>query len=258
MNKRKLLTLALTLCMVAILAIGGTLAYFSDTDAQTNVFTTGNVAIDLYEDFGDNDGLEELIPATGSAQNGTLKNGIEKEVYVKNTGSEDAYVRVHIAIPQILDDGDPNFDASKNVLHFNYADESIGEGKWDWSKAYDDGKYVGDWNFYTTQVGDIWYNVYVVTYTGKLSTGYATVDAMKQVYLDSMTSNEDITAIKQVLGDEWKIAVVAEGTQAEGFTNAYEALNTAFGVPGVDYNVDFTNQIAEGDTFVEAMSVQGK
>ena len=257
--KKKFLSLTLAIGLMATAAIGGTLAYFTDTDAQTNVFTTGNVAIDLYEDFGDNkDGIEELIPATGSAQNGTLKNGIEKEVYVKNTGSEDAYVRVHIAIPQILDDGADTFNAAANVLHFNYAQESIGEGKWDWSKAYDDGKYVGDWNYYTTQIAGIWYNVYVVTHTGKLSSGYATVDAIHQVYLDSQTTNEDITAIKQVLGDQWKICVVAEGTQAEGFANAYEALNTAFGVPGTDYVIDFTNQSVENETWVDTASSQNK
>lgn len=256
--KKKILSLCLVVALAAIAIISGTLAYFTDTDAQVNTFTTGNVAIDLWEDFGDNDGLEELIPAVGSAQDGTLKNGIEKEVYVKNTGSEDAYVRVHIAIPQILDDGADTFDASANVLHFNYAKESIGEGKWDWSKTADDNKYTDNWNYYTTQINGVWYNVYVVTYTGKLSAGYATVDAISQVYLDSKTSNEDITAIKQILGNEWKIAVVAEGTQAEGFTNAYEALNTAFGVPGVDYTVDFTHPIAENDTWVDTMSTQGK
>ncbi|MBQ2887842.1 MAG: hypothetical protein IJE29_02825 [Firmicutes bacterium] len=256
--KKKFLSLALAVGLLATAAIGGTLAYFTDTDAQTNTFTTGNVAIDLWEDFGDNDGLEKLLPATGSAQDGTLKNGIEKEVYVKNTGSEDAYVRVHIAIPQILDDGADTFNAAANVLHFNYAEESVGEGKWDWSKAADDNKYVGDWNYYTTQIGDIWYNVYVVTHTGKLSEGYATVDAISQVYLDAQTTNEDITAIKQVLGDEWKIAVVAEGTQAEGFDNAYDALNTAFGVPGEDYTVDFSNQIAENETWLDTVSSQNK
>ena len=35
MSKRKILSLALTLCMVAILAVGGTLAYFQDTDTKT-------------------------------------------------------------------------------------------------------------------------------------------------------------------------------------------------------------------------------
>ena len=230
--KKKILTLCLVVALAATAVIGGTLAYFSDTDAQKNTFTTGNVAIDLWEDFGDNDenGIEELIPATGSAQKGTLKNGIEKEVYVDNTGSEDAYVRVHIAIPSILDDGADTFDAGKNVLHFNYTPESVADGKWNWSNSIN-GTTGSDWNYYTTTIGNVSYNVYVVTYETKLAKSESTVDAMKQVYLDSKVTNEDITEIKETLGDDWYIYVAAEGTQAEGFNDAYEALNTAFGNP---------------------------
>jgi predicted ribosomally synthesized peptide with SipW-like signal peptide len=230
--KKKILTICLVVALAATAVIGGTLAYFSDTDAQKNTFTTGNVAIDLWEDFGGNDaqGIEELIPATGSAQAGTLKNGIEKEVYVDNTGSEDAYVRVHIAIPSILDDAQPNFDASKNVLHFNYDEETVADGKWNWSNSVD-GTTGSNWNFYTTTIGNVSYNVYVVTYETALKKGEATVDAMSQVYLDSKTTNEDITKIKNTLGDDWYIYVAAEGTQAEGFKDAYEALNAAFGNP---------------------------
>lgn len=246
--KKRIISVALCLCLLAVAAMG-TIAYFTDTDSAQNVFTTGNVAIDLYEDFGSNSGTEKLLPATGSAQNDTLKNGIEKEVYVKNTGSEEAYVRVHIAIPEILDNGDPTFDASANVLHFNYEPETIGEGKWDWSKSATDNKYQGDWNFYKTPIGGKTYNVYVVTYTSALQKNVATVDAMDQVYLDSKVTNEDITRIKNVLGDQWSIYVVAEGAQKEGFENAYDALNTAFGIPGT-YTVKW-DAVAEGDKFVE-------
>ena len=230
--KKKILTLCLVVALAATAVIGGTLAYFSDTDAQKNTFTTGNVAIDLWEDFGDNDdtGIEELIPATGSAQAGTLKNGIEKEVYVDNTGSEDAYVRVHIAIPSILDDGAETFDAGKNVLHFNYSPESVADGKWNWSDSVN-GTTGSNWNYYTTTIGGVSYTVYVVTYETKLEKGDSTVDAMEQVYLDSKVTNEDITKIKETLGENWYIYVAAEGTQAEGFADAYEALNTAFGNP---------------------------
>lgn len=248
MNKRKIVLLAVALVMVAILGMGSTLAYFMDTDVQVNTFTVGNVAIDLYEDFGDNDGIEHLVPATGSAQDGTLKNGIEKEVYVKNTGSEDAYVRVHIAIPTLLDNGRPDFDASSNVLHFNYATDSIGENLWDWSTTTG-APYEGSWNYYETTINEIAYNVYVVTYGDILSKDEATCDAMSQVYLDSRTTNEDITKLKDELGDKWMIYVVAEGAQADGFTDAYDALNTSFGVPGADYEADFT-KVAENSTWV--------
>ena len=243
---RKTLSMMLIIALTFVTAVGMTMAYFMDEDAQVNTFTTGNVAIDLWEDFGDNDaqGIEELLPSVGSAQDGTLQNGIEKEVYVKNTGSEDAYVRVHIAIPNVLDDGATTFDASANVLHFNFEQDSIGEGKWDWSKTTG-AEYSGDWNYYETTIGGITYNVYVVTYESILEANEETVDAIHQVYLDKRVTNEDITKIKtgkdaegnvvcEALGEEWKIYVVAEGTQAAGFSNAYEALNESFGTPGTE------------------------
>ncbi|WP_072683737.1 MULTISPECIES: TasA family protein [unclassified Holdemania] len=230
--KKKILSLCLVVALAATAVIGGTLAYFSDTDAQKNTFTTGKVAIDLWEDFGDNDaqGIEELIPATGSAQAGTLKNGIEKEVYVDNIGTEDAYVRVHIAVPAILDDGDPSFNAAANTLHWNF--QNYGNKSWNWTATANAAGYdAKDWNFYTITIDDIKYNVYVATYETILKNGETTPNAIHQVYLDSKTTNENIEGIKNVLGDNWYIYVAAEGTQAAGFNNAYEALNTAFGDP---------------------------
>ena len=229
---KKIATFSLVAALAATTIIGGTMAYFTDTDKKDNVFTSGKVDITLVEKFEEN---SKLIPATGSAQKGTLKNGITKEVSVVNDiGSENAYVRVHIAIPKILDDGNPNFDASNNVLHFNYSKDSIGVGKWDWSKTAG-APYEGEWNYYEATIDEKVYNVYVVTYEKALAAEEVTELAMHQVYLDSSVTNKDVEEINKVLGTNWKINVLAEGTQAAGFENAYEALNTAFGTPGT-YN----------------------
>lgn len=239
--KKKILAMCLCVAMLAIAIVGGTLAYFTDTDSADNTFVTGNVKIELIEKFGDTnpESPEKLLPATGSAQDDTLKNGIVKEVSVKNTGTEDAYVRVHIAIPSVLDNGNPAFDAGKNALHFNYDPDSIGEGKWDWSKTTG-AEYTGDWNYYETTVDNVSYNVYVVTYGTALKANETTPEnAMSQVYLDKNTSNEAIESYIKTLGEDWHILVVAEGAQSAGFDNAYEALNTAFGIPG-EYTVDFS------------------
>ncbi len=248
MNKRKIILLATALCMVAILAVGGTLAYFTDTDTQTNVFTVGHVAIDLFENFDDdNNGFEDLTPVTYN-EDGTRRpeNVVTKEVYVENTGSKDAYVRVHIAIPQILDDGDPSFDASANILHFNFEEGNVGQGAWDWSATPDE-PYTGEWNYYETEIDGIVYNVYVVTHEPPVAPGEVTGHAMSQVYMDASVTNDDVTLIKETLGDDWKIYVVAEAGQVEGFYDAYDALNTQFGVPG-NYTVNFT-ATPEGKTF---------
>ena len=82
MNKRKTLALALTLCMVAILAIGGSLAYFTDTtNAKVNEFTVGNVNIDLDEPNWEGDAT--LMPDVTYAKDPTITVG-EK--------SQDCYV----------------------------------------------------------------------------------------------------------------------------------------------------------------------
>lgn len=228
MQKRSMLAAALAVVLAAALAVGGTLAYFTDAKSATNVFTVGKVGICLRENFEQG---SVLLPATGSTQDGTLQNGVTKEVTVQvEDGSEAAYVRVHIAIPQILDDGDNTLDAGKNVLHFSYADGSIGVGKWNWSDAAGAPYEGGD--RYTTTMDGIAYNVYVVTYEAALTAGRSTEHVIDQVYLDSAVTGADIERINDVLGETWQIRVIAEGVQADGFDDAYTALNTAFGTPG--------------------------
>ena len=45
--KKKILVLCLVVALAATAIIGGTLAYFTDTDEETNTFTAGGVEIDL-------------------------------------------------------------------------------------------------------------------------------------------------------------------------------------------------------------------
>lgn len=246
MNKRKILTMAMTLAMVAILAVGGTLAYFTDTDYQENCFTVGDVHIDLWEDFGDNENnFEELVPVTYD-KDGKRKadNVVEKEIYVDNTGSKEAYVRVHIAFPAVLDSGDPEYAAYKNILHWNFTADAVADGHWNFNKDVDGENYPGNggnWNAYIMEQDDIKYNVYVATFESKLAPGETTVDAICQVYMDSKTTNEDVEGLKEILGEKWIVKVAAEAAQTDGFDNAYEALNTAFGVPG-EYTIDWSNR----------------
>lgn len=253
MSKRKLILVAVALCMVAILATGGTMAYFFDTDAAKNVFTVGNVDITLNENFGDNDPAtpENLVPTTGKDEDGNVKNAVTKEVDVTNSGSEPAYVRVHIAFPQILDSGsedDPALAAYNNLLHWNFAMASVADGQWNWNTSVDGPNYPGNggnWNVYVENIDDVAYNVYVATYMTVLEANETTdTKAMTQVYLEQTATNEAVAAVKAVLGANWQVLVVAEGTQAEGFADAYEALNTTFGMPG-RYAVDWSGCVLQ-------------
>ena len=227
--KKKVLSVFLVVALIAITAMG-TLAYFTDVDNATNVFTVGKVDITLIDEFEQE---SKLFPGVD----------VSKVVNVSvEEGSEDTYVRVHIAIPSMLDSGsedEPQYVAYNNTLHFNMAKASYADGLWNWNKSVDGPNYPddgGDWNEYQTTIGGILYNVYVVTYETALSAGESGDEAaMFKVYLDKKVTNEQVTGIKAVLGENWKIPVVAEGAQAAGFDNAYDALNTAFGTPG-SYN----------------------
>lgn len=245
MSKRKILLLAMSVIMIAILAVGGTLAYFTSEDAEDNVFTMGNVEIELEETF---------------VQNSNLMPGLDinKDVWVENTGSNDAYTRVHIAIPTVMDDGNPSFAAVNNFLHFNFTKDSIADGQWSWNKTVNGKNYPGtgsdEWNFYTDTIDGVEYNIYVVTYETALQPGAKTAtNAMDKVYLDKTV---DAEAIKdengKVVGYKYfdtngnefelrgvdengyvsvKIKVFAEATQTATFTDAFNALDTAFGAP---------------------------
>ena len=240
--KKKIIALCLIVALAATAVIGGTLAYFTDTDEATNVFTAGGVSIDLHEanketpakiDKDYHEWLEDQVLMPGDNQTNT----VAKRVYVENTGKSKAYVRVHIAIPSILDRAQPDFDASKNLLHFNATEASYAEGKWNWGTKTVAGRagFVGtgdEWNCYTVTAADgIEYNVYVVTYETAVAPEAVTEDAMHQVYLYKDVTNEDIQKANKVLGTEWKILVAAEAGQVEGFDDAFTALNTQFGVP---------------------------
>ena len=88
MNKKKILVLAVSVALIAILAIGGSLAYFTDTtDAVTNAFTVGNVDITLAEPKWNKDADHTLMPDTSYAKDPTITVG-EK--------SQDCYVFLKI------------------------------------------------------------------------------------------------------------------------------------------------------------------
>lgn len=97
--KKKILSIALVVAMVAILA-AGSFAYFTDKDSETNTFTVGNVKIDLIESQyhrvnagkGNATGLTE--PAMGGylwAANVELKGNTENTPDAANAQWSGAY-----------------------------------------------------------------------------------------------------------------------------------------------------------------------
>lgn len=92
MKKKLVLSLAAAV-MVGTLAVGGTLAWFTDTETAKNVVTTGNVNISWIEN-----GKEVLTEEDGvkfGKDKPVVPNSIlEKVAYVQNKGKNDALIRV--------------------------------------------------------------------------------------------------------------------------------------------------------------------
>ena len=68
--KKKTLAMLLAVCLMATAVIGGSLAYFTDTDAKTNTFTVGKVDITLVEDKWVED--SKIIPGATIDKNPTI------------------------------------------------------------------------------------------------------------------------------------------------------------------------------------------
>ena len=106
--KKKLIAISLVVAMLAVAIVGGSLAYFTDTDEATNTFTAGGVKIALIEQQRNADSSalvpfennKNLMPIVGSAQGEqetvdgvklpTAENYVDKIRTIKNTGKSDA------------------------------------------------------------------------------------------------------------------------------------------------------------------------
>lgn len=207
--KKKLTLVVTSLVLVAAMVIGGTLAYFTDTDTKTNVFTTGKVDITLNDEFEQN---SKLVPAVLDKETNEILNAVDKIVSVtNNTGSEEAYVRVHIAVPSSI----------TNLIGL----WNDGAANWNWT---DNDTRID----YTAAIDGVEYDVVCLTYSEKLAANATTSNVFNWVVLDPDATNEDV----EDLNGRFNIEIFAEGCQAAGFPNAFAALEEAFGTPSADAN----------------------
>lgn len=161
--KKKIMAMCLVIAMAATAVIGGTLAYFTDTDEATNTFTLGDVKIQLNEQqridkekLYDEENLEDfedqiqLLPLVDTNDKYHDPNYIDKIVTVTNTGKTPAYIRTIYAIP-VADNYDEQDDQTNNWLHWNVysaSDDQDATDGWFWGTKTT-GEYpddVNDWN----------------------------------------------------------------------------------------------------------------
>ena len=253
MKKKSILMAAIAVMLVAVLVVGGTLAYFTDTKSATNTFTMGNVKIALDEQQKGENGLEDfaqgktLVP--GKSNDG---NAVSKIVTVSNTGDNDAWVWVELKIPAYLVSNEYPTNESKNALHWNsygcfnveynagnYWKLATSDGIVDADHNVTDPKMVavgdGLWNDYK-YVGRVTENgtEYVVirtTMAKTLPAGKTSLPCLAQVYMDwRVTTSADGSEYNLPDGRNistqlpWNVIVTAYAIQADGFNTVDEAV----------------------------------
>ena len=261
MKKKSILVAAIAVMLVAALVVGGTLAYFTDTEAAKNTFTVGNVKIELLESSlhrenagiangatsdselwsdvakggsnntspykaGDTFYTDDQIKANAreyKCENVELNPGeyYHKMPYVVNTGKNDAYIRIRVMIPADLD---------TDILNSSmYTSSAVGDNEsvktQEFTYAYD--------NSGTVDRDGIKYNVYTFTRIAPLKAGEMTYwNVWGTIHMDTDVTNEEIASLfgegKPYADGTFPVLVEADAIQADSFANATDAF-AAFG-----------------------------
>lgn len=158
-------------------------------------------------------------PGSNDLFDNSMKNVVDKFVFVENTGKSDCYYRTLIAIEWPEDVSvellHSNFNTNKRftaITQSNDFDGTADKG----TKSY----YVAD-----IKIDGINYRLYNMTYNQVLTPGEVSRPSLLQFYLDPMATNEDCAKF----GPSWEVLVVSQAVQTNGFSDAATALNTAFG-----------------------------
>ena len=213
---KKILAWALVVSLTAAAAIGGTLAYLTDRDSEANVFTVGDVKIDLNESF---DQGATLIPGVN----------IEKKPTITNVGPNTAWVWATVAVPAALD----------KVIDFviDFSGEGAGWGHWTKGPR-------------TTQIDGKDYVLYNILHTEPLAVNGETNALFSNVALDKTVDIDPngnwYTVVDGAATDlGWNnangnpvIHVSAYAIQTEGFADvnaAYAAYQAQWADNGAEY-----------------------
>ncbi len=230
MMKKRSLLLCLALVLSLTMAIGGTLAYLTDTDTTTNVMVVGNVDIEQTEwqrvsqDVVDGDlkayvdgvsfypavAAEGFNYASGKLwTTSQVVGAVDKLVQVENVGKSDAYFRTLVAFQQ--------FAGMDTLLHINWNDAAY---TIDQVKDENGAPYTFGYEGKT-------YVLYTAVYPTELKAGEKAPYSLLQVALDGAATN---STVKETDGP-YSILVATQAIQTENFKVLVE--QGSMTVPGI-------------------------
>ncbi len=183
--------------------------------AYPAVYTNGSEAWDEFQQLWNQVGA----PGSNELFDDSMKNVIDKFVFVKNTGSSDAYYRTIIAVesPEGL---------TEKAIHLNMNANS----RFDYNSDKEGAQNAADSNKFYVEIDGVRYAIYTITHTEALKPGDVSRPSFLQAFLDPAVTNEDCAKF----GETWEILAFTQAVQTEGFDSADAALTAAFGKIGPD------------------------
>lgn len=218
MNKKKLLSLALVVIMIAMVSFS-TLAWFTDDDSVTNEFMVAGSEDQNPDDIFSVDVREDTPDGEDDQDGYTYENilpgdKLVKVANVENTGSYDQYIRVTVEITDAA--------AWQNALGENFNDETL--------MACFDGYDPDLWRHETTEVDAEENVIRIVLY-----------------YNGGNKENRGIVAPDQVVTVFTAVNIPASLTQqqAAAFAGGFEIKVIADAVQTENLGIDTTNSICD-------------
>lgn len=213
MSKKKLLSLALVVIMIAILSFGS-LAWFTDADSATNDFNIGGAGQNDPDKIFSVDVKEKIDGEEQPVEEQTFENILpgdryRKEAYVSNTGAYEQYIRVTMTIT--------DWKLIRNIVTINMDDAF--ETAWKISSAGvdvdDNGNLTASNDSSVNEKGEL---VVVLYLNKKLAVG-ETVQIMDTVSIARTATQNDFTA--EGFADGFQIKIHADAAQTKNVLASY-------------------------------------
>ncbi len=193
-NNKKAITAAAACALAGALAMGGTMAYLTDVDQETNTFTIGEVKVDLTEpDYpgNDSDEVKSLVP----------NQEVIKNPQITNTGINDALVFMTVTVPVdevtvVAPDGTKGTKEATDLFWFKDTDDTLADAVNHWDEEWIQ---LTDKEFFTDASGMAagslsdaadGTHTYVFAYEREVSGGAATSALFDKVQLKNVIEQE--------------------------------------------------------------------
>lgn len=258
--KKKLTAIALVVCMLAVMLVGASLAYFTDEDTKTNTFTVGNVDIRLIESNLHRSNAGYSHTDTPGPSNAELWSNVEKEgktsdkklpyfeeatYYTDEQIEKDAKTynctnvklnpgQSYHKMPYVVNDGENDAYIRIRVMIPAELDTTVLNSSMYTGSAISSGEFTNNYDdtgTVTRPYGKnnyLAYNVYTFTRNAPLEPGQMTTwNVWGTIHMDDTVTNDTISGLfgagKTFADGTFPVLVEADAIQADGFANATAA-----------------------------------